>query len=296
MSRSLWLVPLLGAVVALIYFVALPKLNECGIESYWVDLDANPGRGTAFFITETMLVTTYHTVEDNSGWPRVEIEADGHSCEVEVIWQFPSMDVAYLQLLNGKGTPAILGNSDNIPKGTRVVAFGNPDPELSHGYAEGVIWDRADLPPEWLIEKDEWLLSTVDTMRGFSGGPWEARRDGQYPVVGMTLGRLLVPSGRQVAHAVPINWIVDHMPSGDQAIQHVSPTSTPYPTPVLQRAPTAMPIGICSYLYVSMGDALTAGMSDTEIVEILVKASGMSYQEVANLLVACREEWDRIGQ
>ncbi len=97
-----------------------------------------PASGSGFVLTaDGYIVTNYHVVEDSS---TITVTTyDGTAYDAELIGYDESNDIAVLKVDAKDLTPVVLGDSDTLNVGDRVVAIGNPLGELTFSLASGFV-------------------------------------------------------------------------------------------------------------------------------------------------------------
>ena len=94
-----------------------------------VKIQTDIGLGSGFVVdVDGSVVTNFHVVQ-NAQFVNVKmIEQDQYFTNVQVIKVNPARDIALLKINNAEDLPSVvLGDSDNIKIGERVIAIGNPE-------------------------------------------------------------------------------------------------------------------------------------------------------------------------
>lgn len=156
------------------------------------------GQGSSFVISKNgAIVTNYHVVESSYS---VSIEFIDGKCykEVTLIVGYPSMDIAILNIEgeDEQFSPVIMGNSDELQVGEKVLAIGNPygwENTVSDGLIAGI---RE-------VEGYNLLQITTPISPGSSGG---ALFDMKGEVIGITtIGSQW--GAQNLNFAIPINTL-----------------------------------------------------------------------------------------
>ncbi len=106
--------------------------------NYWGYKTTAAASGSGFiFSSSGYILTNFHVVE-NSDSITVSLY-DGASYDAELIGYDAQNDVAVLKIEAENLAPVVLGNSDNLNVGDRVVAIGNPLGELTFSLTSGAI-------------------------------------------------------------------------------------------------------------------------------------------------------------
>ncbi len=106
--------------------------------NYWGYQTTTPASGSGFILTEDgYIVTNYHVIEKAS---TVSVSLyNGESYDAVVVGGDESSDLAVLKI-EAKGlTPVVLGSSDSLRVGDKVVAIGNPLGELTFSLTHGCV-------------------------------------------------------------------------------------------------------------------------------------------------------------
>lgn len=106
--------------------------------NYWGYQTTTPASGSGFILTsDGYIVTNYHVIEKAS---TVSVSLyNGESYDAVVVGGDESSDLAVLKI-EAKGlTPVVLGSSDSLRVGDKVVAIGNPLGELTFSLTHGCV-------------------------------------------------------------------------------------------------------------------------------------------------------------
>lgn len=162
---------------------------------------AKEASGAGFFVSQAGMVVTNHHVVDMPN-SKVKVLFKGKYYSARVLGKDPFSDLAILRVENidpGRYTPVVLGDSDAMIVGQRVVIAGNPRGllgSLSEGIVSGLNRSLAALGPgaSWpaMIQTD----ASVD--HGNSGGPMINKDTGE--VVGVVNATI-----QSFGFAVPVN-------------------------------------------------------------------------------------------
>ena len=187
----------------------------------------NNGVGTAFLISYSQLLTARHVVEDLAVGDKVDLVFERHDPQImtkaTIEWidqtSYPPdlnldyflTDLAILKLDNPglieTIDPLTLGNSDDIPNLTPIIAIGYPNGEYSI--------TRGDINSNEIDGKPLFKIDAA-TNPGNSGGPLISADD--ETVIGMMVGqRKGIVQGENIANKV--NNIVGLMDQGGVVIQ-----------------------------------------------------------------------------
>ncbi len=140
--------------------------------------------------------------------------SDGRTLHPEKIWFDSKADVAVLKLTRQDLPAARLGNSDDLPVGTWVMAIGSPF-GLTHSVSQGIVSGRgrheADLEKAG-VENQDFLQTDAAINPGNSGGPLVNMKG---EVVGLNIAILSNGGGNEgVGFSIPINlarWIMNQL-------------------------------------------------------------------------------------
>jgi serine protease Do len=160
-----------------------------------------------------LYVLTNHHVVDGSRPAKIKVFLrDGSTIFPVKIWNDAKADIAVLQL-DREDLPAVrLGNSDQAPVGTWVMALGSPF-GLMHSVSQGIISARGrhmeELPD---VENQDFLQTDAAINPGNSGGPLVNMKG---EVIGINNSIASNDGGNQgVGFSIPINlarWIMNEL-------------------------------------------------------------------------------------
>lgn len=166
------------------------------------------GSGTGVIISEDgLILTNKHVVPEDSDITVSTSDGMVHK-NVRVVDRDPFNDIAYLRLeTDAELTPAVLGDSDQIVVGQRVIAIGNALGEFENTVTSGII-SGIGRPvvargAGFETEQLEGLLQTDAAINpGNSGGPL-VNIEGQ--VIGINTA--IAGGGENIGFAIPINQV-----------------------------------------------------------------------------------------
>jgi len=165
--------------------------------SYVVKIETNKGTGSGFVADSSgVVVTNYHVIEGATEiWVKF---AQGVRCKVENIQAInPGIDYAVLNIIPPKGyeiKSALLGDSDTLHVGEKIIVIGNPLGDFEKTVSTGVI--------SGIRPGDNLIQMTAPISPGSSGGPVFNEKG---EVVGIAVSG--VPLGQNINFFVPINLI-----------------------------------------------------------------------------------------
>lgn len=155
------------------------------------------GGGTGFVIDAQGTIGTNHHVIEHASKIEVKLMDGTVADSVEILAESPDHDLALIRIkTKAVLTPVILGDSEKVTVGERVVSIGNPL-GLEHTLTDGVISARR------VIETRKMIQMSAPVSPGNSGGPlFNARGE----VVGVTTAIYAAHSVAQNLNlAMPIN-------------------------------------------------------------------------------------------
>jgi serine protease Do len=164
-------------------------------------------RGTGLY------VLTNHHVIDGADLPRIHVRLqDGRTISPVKTWNDSKADIAVLKLDRDDLPAARLGNSDDAPVGTWVLALGSPF-GLTHSVSQGIISARSRHMDELQdVENQDFLQTDAAINPGNSGGPLVNMKG---EVVGINNSIASNGGGNEgVGFSIPINlarWIMDEL-------------------------------------------------------------------------------------
>jgi serine protease Do len=146
------------------------------------------GSGFVIDATRGYVVTNNHVVENvrdaGSGASFDVVFSDDRKVEAKLVGRDPQTDIAVLQVPAQDLRAAALGNSDQVPVGSTVVAIGSPLGEFQNTVTAGIVSAKGRRVAETATIFLEDLVQTDAAInQGNSGGPliWVATRQ----VIGM---------------------------------------------------------------------------------------------------------------
>lgn len=155
-------------------------------------------RGAGLYV-----LTNHHVVENTRPANITVYLRDGRSLLPSRIWSDQKADIAVLKLDRDDLPAARMGNSDDAPVGSWVMALGSPF-GLTHSVSQGIISARSRRMEELQdVEYQDFLQTDAAINPGNSGGPL-ATLDGA--VVGVTTAMLA--GGQGLGFAIPANLAV----------------------------------------------------------------------------------------
>ncbi len=162
------------------------------------------------------VLTNNHVVMDaEPGDIRIQL-SDGRVLIPEKVWSDEKADVAVVRLAANAPIlkPAVMGNSDEVPVGTWVMALGSPF-GLTHSVSQGIISARGRHEMELFqdgVENQDFLQTDAAINPGNSGGPLVNMRG---EVIGINTAIASQGGGSEgVGFTIPINlarWIMDQL-------------------------------------------------------------------------------------
>jgi S1-C subfamily serine protease len=174
-------------------------MASVGIAVVMIQADDNIGSG--FVISsDGYIVTNFHVVKDSKFVNVKMIQENKYITNVSVVKVNPARDLALLKAESANGLPSVvLGDSNNINIGERVVAIGNPE-GLENTISDGLV--------SGIRESNgmKFIQTSVPVTGGSSGGPLVNM---QGEVIGVISSGL--PKEGNINFAVPINYVKDEM-------------------------------------------------------------------------------------
>jgi serine protease Do len=158
------------------------------------------------------ILTNHHVVENAKPSKVRIILRDGRSVLPVLIWSDDEADIAVLKLNRDDLPAARLGNSDEAPVGSWVMALGSPF-GLMHSVSQGIISARGRHMDELEDVKNQDFLQTDAAINpGNSGGPLVNMKG---EVIGINNSIASNGGGNEgVGFSIPINlarWIMDEL-------------------------------------------------------------------------------------
>ena len=166
-----------------------------------VKIQAGTVMGSGFIVdAEGHIITNFHIVQDATNVSAKMIEKKQHFANVQVVKTDPQKDIALLKINNANDLPVVvLGDSNRLSVGERVVAIGNPQ-GLENTISDGLVSGIRETGGVKLIQ------TSVPVTHGSSGGPLFNM---QGEVVGIiTAG---IEESGNLNFAVPINYVKDEL-------------------------------------------------------------------------------------
>ena len=166
-------------------------------------------------VARGLYVLTNNHVVAGSKTQQIDIcLSDGRSYHPEQVWADSKADIAILKLEQTDLPAAHLGNSDDTPVGSWVLAMGSPF-GLSHSVSQGIISGRGrhevDLETAG-VENQDFLQTDAAINPGNSGGPLVNLKG---EVVGINIAILSNGGGNEgVGFSIPINlarWVMGQL-------------------------------------------------------------------------------------
>ena len=166
-------------------------------------------------VVRDLFVLTNNHVVTGAGVKQIDIcLSDGRSFHPTQIWVDSKADIAVLKLAQANLPAARLGNSDDAPVGSWVLAMGSPF-GLNHSVSQGIISGRGrhevDLERAG-VENQDFLQTDAAINPGNSGGPLVNMKG---EVVGINIAILSNGGGNEgVGFSIPINlarWIMGQL-------------------------------------------------------------------------------------
>ncbi len=162
-----------------------------------------------------LFVLTNNHVVANASAGQIDIFlSDGRSFHPSRVWADSKADIAVLKLDRDNLPAARLGNSDDAPVGSWVVAMGSPF-GLNQSVSQGIISGRGRHEPDLEragVENQDFLQTDAAINPGNSGGPLVNMKG---EVVGINIAILSNGGGNEgVGFSVPINlarWIMGQL-------------------------------------------------------------------------------------
>jgi len=166
-----------------------------------VKIQAGTVMGSGFIVdAEGHIITNFHIVQDATNVSAKMIERNQYFTNIKVIKTDPQKDIALLKINNANDLPVVvLGDSNRLSVGERVVAIGNPQ-GLENTISDGLVSGIRETGGIKLIQ------ISVPVTHGSSGGPLFNM---QGEVVGIiTAG---IEESGNLNFAVPINYVKDEL-------------------------------------------------------------------------------------
>jgi len=163
--------------------------------------------GTGFVVDENGLIATNKHVVSDSGADYEIVTASGKNLKGRVVAQDPSNDLALIEVNEKNLTPVVLGSSENLKIGQRVIAVGNALGQYQNTVTSGIISaiGRVIVASDGGggTERLENIIQTDASINpGNSGGPL-VNLEGQ--VVGVNTAVDI--SGQLIGFAIPVSYL-----------------------------------------------------------------------------------------
>ncbi len=178
------------------------------VSSHQITQASGKGLGSGILIDEAgTIVTNAHVV---AGAAKITVTLhDGTRLPAELIGSDLQTDVALLQVMLPKGphVPALLGDSDKLEIGQKVVAIGHPF-GLGYAFSTGVVSGFGKVfETKQEVFQERVIQTTAPFNPGNSGGPLV---DSEDRVVGINSAILL--GAQNIGFAIPINTVKSILP------------------------------------------------------------------------------------
>jgi len=174
------------------------KENAPSVVTISVSMAHGTGGGTGFIIDRDGTIATNHHVVGEAATVRVKLYDGTWVDDVELLTSDDKVDLALLQIHTKSSLrPVVLGDSDKITVGERVISIGNPL-GLEHTITDGLVSARR------MWEGKPMIQMSAPVSPGNSGGPLFNMRA---EVIGVTTAQLGGPWARaqNLNLAVPAN-------------------------------------------------------------------------------------------
>ena len=263
--------------------VSINTTSQAGVNIFGQPVQA-ASSGSGFILSsDGYILTSYHVVQDASS---VQVTTyGGDTFQAQVIGGDADYDIAVLKVSASGLQRAVLGNSDTLNVGDRILAIGNPLGELTFSLSGGMvsIVNRAinvSGTPFHMIQTD------TSINPGNSGGPL-LNTSGE--VVGIVSAKYSSSNGKIVegiGFAIPIN---DMRAMVQDIIDNGSVTNKPYlgvtaGTVNMQMSQQAgLSQGVCLYAVDLNGAAAAAGL---QAGDIITQIDGTAVQSMTDLSAA----------
>ena len=263
--------------------VSINTTSQAGVNIFGQPVQT-ASSGSGFILSsDGYILTSYHVVQDASS---VQVTTyGGDTFQAQVIGGDADYDIAVLKVSASGLQRAVLGNSDTLNVGDRILAIGNPLGELTFSLSGGMvsIVNRAinvSGTPFHMIQTD------TSINPGNSGGPL-LNTSGE--VVGIVSAKYSSSNGKIVegiGFAIPIN---DMRAMVQDIIDNGSVTNKPYlgvtaGTVNMQMSQQAgLSQGVCLYAVDPNGAAAAAGL---QAGDIITQIDGTAVQSMTDLSAA----------
>ena len=263
--------------------VSINTTSQAGVNIFGQPVQA-ASSGSGFILSsDGYILTSYHVVQDASS---VQVTTyGGDTFQAQVIGGDADYDIAVLKVSASGLQRAVLGNSDTLNIGDRVLAIGNPLGELTFSLSGGMVSSvnraiNVSGIPFHMIQTD------TSINPGNSGGPL-LNTSGE--VVGIVSAKYSSSNGKIVegiGFAIPIN---DMRAMVQDIIDNGSVTNKPYlgvtaGTVNMQMSQQAgLSQGVCLYAVDLNGAAAAAGL---QAGDIITQIDGTAVQSMTDLSAA----------
>lgn len=146
------------------------KYHDKRFDSVVVVRNLGSGLGTGFYVTDDMVLTNYHVVEENN-YVKLKMFS-GRDTMGRVIARDAQLDLALIQA-DVKQKPVCFYNKRTIPLGSTVEIIGHPD-GLEFSITRGALSSIREMPPINFRGSSDWVLynqTDAAINGGNSGGP-----------------------------------------------------------------------------------------------------------------------------
>ena len=263
--------------------VSINTTSQAGVNIFGQPVQA-ASSGSGFILSsDGYILTSYHVVQDASS---VQVTTyGGDTFQAQVIGGDADYDIAVLKVSASGLQRAVLGNSDTLNVGDRVLAIGNPLGELTFSLSGGMVSSvnraiNVSGIPFHMIQ------TGTSINPGNSGGPLH-NTSGE--VVGIVSAKYSSSNGKIVegiGFAIPIN---DMRAMVQDIIDNGSVTNKPYlgvtaGTVNMQMSQQAgLSQGVCLYAVDLNGAAAAAGL---QAGDIITQIDGTAVQSMPDLSAA----------
>ena len=263
--------------------VSINTTSQAGVNIFGQPVQA-ASSGSGFILSsDGYILTNYHVVQDASN---VEVTTyNGDTLQAQVIGGEPDYDIAVLKVSASGLQSAVLGNSDTLNVGDRVLAIGNPLGELTFSLSGGMVSSvnraiNVSGTPFHMIQTD------TSINPGNSGGPL-LNTYGE--VVGIVSAKYSSSNGKIVegiGFAIPINdvraMVQDIIDSGSVTNKpYLGVTAGTVNTQMSQQPGLSQ--GVYLYAVDPNGAAAAAGL---QAGDIITQIDGTAVQSMTDLSAA----------
>ena len=263
--------------------VSINTTSQAGVNIFGQPVQA-ASSGSGFILSsDGYILTNYHVVQDASN---VEVTTyNGDTLQAQVIGGEPDYDIAVLKVSASGLQSAVLGNSDTLNVGDRVLAIGNPLGELTFSLSGGMVSSvnraiNVSGTPFHMIQTD------TSINPGNSGGPL-LNTSGE--VIGIVSAKYSSSNGKIVegiGFAIPINdvraMVQDIIDSGSVTNKpYLGVTAGTVNTQMSQQPGLSQ--GVYLYAVDPNGAAAAAGL---QAGDIITQIDGTAVQSMTDLSAA----------